>query len=65
MNFLKIWSKTLCRKSMWTPLGKVLVIKTKLLLLIPALVIIIYSIMNERRTVDSMYVFIIYLMSVD
>ena len=56
MTFLKIWLKTLHHKNKRTPLGKILTNRTKLIVLLLMLVIMIYSIMYERRTIDTMYV---------
>ena len=54
-SFLKIWSKMLRCKSMMTPLAKKLVIKTKLLVLFLTLVIMLYPVMHERRTIDALH----------
>ena len=67
MTFLKIWLKTLHRKNKRTPFVKILTNRTKLIVLLLMLVIMIYSIMYERRTIGTMYVYvcIVYLVSVN
>ena len=52
-SFLKVWSETLRCKSMKTPLGKILVIKTKQLVLLFMLVIMLYPVMYNQRTIDA------------
>ena len=42
-------------KSMMTPLGKIQVIKTKLLVLFLPTVIMLYPVMHERRTIGAIH----------